>query len=100
MSDVDNMSDVAPDTNVLPQDIAQQAGQIKLFSKWAYDDVEVRDISLTDYIQIVRAEFISFEPGGSGAFTIELISNCSCTNSELSIHQETLHFYTTKAYEN
>jgi hypothetical protein len=32
---------------VLPKDVAEEIGSIKLFNKWSYDDVEVKDISLT-----------------------------------------------------
>lgn len=32
---------------VLPKDVAQEVGSIKLFNKWSYEDVEIRDISLT-----------------------------------------------------
>lgn len=32
---------------VLPKDVAAEIGSIKLFNKWSYEDVEVRDISLT-----------------------------------------------------
>lgn len=32
---------------VLPKEVTDEIGTIKLFNKWAYDDVEVRDISLT-----------------------------------------------------
>lgn len=33
---------------VLPKDVtAEIGGTAKLFNKWSYDDVEVRDISLT-----------------------------------------------------
>ena len=31
----------------LPKDVAQEIGQTKLFNKWSYEDVEIRDISLT-----------------------------------------------------
>jgi len=33
--------------NVLPKDVISEVGHIKLFNKWSYDDVEIRDISLT-----------------------------------------------------
>lgn len=33
--------------SVLPKDVAQEIGSIKLFNKWSYEDVEIRDISLT-----------------------------------------------------
>lgn len=32
---------------VLPKDVVAEIGSIKLFNKWSYDDVEIRDISLT-----------------------------------------------------
>ena len=32
---------------VLPKDVTNEIGSIKLFNKWSYEDVEVRDISLT-----------------------------------------------------
>ena len=32
---------------VLPKDVTEEIGAIKLFNKWSYEDVEVRDISLT-----------------------------------------------------
>ena len=31
----------------LPKDVVQEIGSIKLFNKWSYEDVEIRDISLT-----------------------------------------------------
>jgi small subunit ribosomal protein S5e len=33
--------------SVLPKDVTEEIGSIKLFNKWSYDDVEIRDISLT-----------------------------------------------------
>jgi small subunit ribosomal protein S5e len=32
---------------VLPKEVLAEQGQVKLFNKWSYEDVEVRDISLT-----------------------------------------------------
>jgi hypothetical protein len=32
---------------VLPKDVTAEIGTIKLFNKWSYEDVEIRDISLT-----------------------------------------------------
>lgn len=33
--------------SVLPKDVSEEIGSIKLFNKWSYEDVEIRDISLT-----------------------------------------------------
>jgi len=32
---------------ILPKDVTDEIGSIKLFNKWSYEDVEIRDISLT-----------------------------------------------------
>lgn len=32
---------------VLPKDVTAEIGSTKLFNKWSYEDVEIRDISLT-----------------------------------------------------
>lgn len=32
---------------ILPKDVTAEIGSIKLFNKWSYEDVEIRDISLT-----------------------------------------------------
>ena len=32
---------------VLPKEVTAEIGSIKLFNKWSYEDVEIRDISLT-----------------------------------------------------
>ena len=32
---------------VLPKEVTDEIGSVKLFNKWRYEDVEIRDISLT-----------------------------------------------------
>ena len=34
-------------SNVLPKEVTAEIGSVKLFNKWSYEDVEIRDISLT-----------------------------------------------------
>lgn len=47
MSDAGEV-EVAPSAyQTLPKDVAAEIGSIKLFNKWSYEDVEIRDISLT-----------------------------------------------------
>ncbi|KAK2629338.1 hypothetical protein QTJ16_000158 [Diplocarpon rosae] len=60
---------------VLPKDVTAEIGSVKLFNKWSYEDVEIRDISLTvkkpwltchlcsDYIQIRAPVYISHSAG-------------------------------------
>ncbi|VVT53111.1 40S ribosomal protein uS7 [Magnusiomyces paraingens] len=47
----------------LPADVVAESGAIKLFNKWSFDDVEVKDISLTDYIQIRQPVYLSHSAG-------------------------------------
>ena len=48
MSDNDEIEVESPSGyQVLPKDVTNEIGSTKLFNKWSYDDVEVRDISLT-----------------------------------------------------
>ena len=49
MSDSGEVEVEVPQTNAgdLPKDVTAEAGSIKLFNKWSYEDVEIRDISLT-----------------------------------------------------
>lgn len=51
MSDVDageaDVEIVTLNNSTLPKDIAADAGTVKLFSKWSFEDIEVKDISLT-----------------------------------------------------
>ena len=39
--------EAAPNYNVLPKEAIDEIGSIKLVNKWSYEDVEIRDISLT-----------------------------------------------------
>jgi small subunit ribosomal protein S5e len=40
---------------VLPKDVTNEIGSTKLFNKWSYEDVEIRDISLT-YVYHIESE--------------------------------------------
>lgn len=50
---------------VLPKDVAQEIGTVKLFNKWTYEDVEVKDISLT-YVSPARICDARMGPGRDG----------------------------------
>jgi small subunit ribosomal protein S5e len=52
----------------LPKDVVAEVGSTKLFNKWSYDDVEVRDISLTDYINIRSPVYI---PHSAGRYAVK-----------------------------
>ncbi|KAI9889500.1 MAG: 40S ribosomal protein S5-1 [Vezdaea aestivalis] len=60
---------------VLPNDILSEIGSIKLFNKWSYEDVEIRDISLTDYIQIRSPVYI---PHSAGRYAAKRFRKAQC----------------------
>ena len=45
--DVEVEVEAVQDSGVLPKEVAAEVGAVKLFNKWSYEDVEIRDISLT-----------------------------------------------------
>lgn len=47
MSDGEVEVEQASGYQVLPKDVTSEIGSTKLFNKWSYEDVEIRDISLT-----------------------------------------------------
>ncbi|CDR42031.1 CYFA0S08e02806g1_1 [Cyberlindnera fabianii] len=47
----------------IPADVQQAQAEIKLFNKWSFADVTVKDISLTDYIQITKPVSVSHTAG-------------------------------------
>jgi small subunit ribosomal protein S5e len=47
MSDNGEIEVEAVSHQVLPKDVVAEIGTIKLFNRWSYEDVEIRDISLT-----------------------------------------------------
>ncbi|KAG1766958.1 ribosomal protein S7 domain-containing protein [Suillus occidentalis] len=47
----------------LPKDVSKLGQEIKLFGKWDTQDVEVKDISLTDYIQVRHAVYLPHTAG-------------------------------------
>lgn len=47
MSDAEVEVEAVSGYSPLPKDVVSEIGTIKLFNKWSYEDVEIRDISLT-----------------------------------------------------
>ncbi|CCC71339.1 hypothetical protein NCAS_0H00290 [Naumovozyma castellii] len=47
----------------IPEEVQRAQSEIKLFNKWSFEDVEVKDASLVDYIQIRQPIFVSHTAG-------------------------------------
>ncbi|CAG8470620.1 9642_t:CDS:2 [Paraglomus occultum] len=59
----------------LPPEVVAEVGQVRLFNKWSFDDVEVKDISLTDYIQIRNHVYL---PHTAGRFSVKRFRKAQC----------------------
>eukprot|EP00898_Chlorokybus_atmophyticus_P006355 jgi/Chlat1/6720/Chrsp50S06426 len=51
--------------------------EIKLFGKWSFDDVEVNDISLEDYIA-VKPKYAVYVPHTAGRYSIKRFRKAQC----------------------
>ncbi|KAJ2727130.1 ribosomal protein S5 [Coemansia sp. Benny D115] len=49
--------------SVLPAEARSETASIRLFNKWSFDEVEVKDISLTDYIQVRSPVYLPHTAG-------------------------------------
>ncbi|KAF8976324.1 ribosomal protein S5 [Entomortierella lignicola] len=61
-------------TIALPAGI-ETDGAVRLFNKWSYDDVEVKDISLIDYIQVKAPVYL---PHTAGRFASKRFRKAQC----------------------
>ncbi|ODV92337.1 hypothetical protein CANCADRAFT_23336 [Tortispora caseinolytica NRRL Y-17796] len=59
----------------LPEDVVAEADSLKLFNKWTFDGVEVKDISLTDYIQIRQPVYL---PHSAGRYAVKRFRKAQC----------------------
>ncbi|CCC68058.1 hypothetical protein NCAS_0A15000 [Naumovozyma castellii] len=47
----------------IPEEVQRAQTEVKLFNKWSFEEVEVKDASLVDYIQIRQPIFVSHTAG-------------------------------------
>jgi len=88
------MSDVASEEQFdeeVPEDLSESvdeieeeeyvnvgsASEVKLFGKWTFDDIEVRDISLEDYIAC-KGDHATFLPHTAGRYQKKRFRKASC----------------------
>ncbi|KAG4222293.1 40S ribosomal protein [Phytophthora cactorum] len=75
MSDNGEVEVESTNYQVLPKDVVSEIGSVKLFNRWSYEDVEIRDISLTDYIQIRSPVYI---PHSAGRYAAKRFRKANC----------------------
>ncbi|CEP60760.1 40S ribosomal protein uS7 LALA0_S01e18316g [Lachancea lanzarotensis] len=47
----------------IPEDVQRAQKEIKLFNKWSFEDVQVKDPSLVDYVQVGQSIFVPHTAG-------------------------------------
>eukprot|EP01084_Bolivina_argentea_P205551 351121_1 len=53
------------------------ASEVKLFGKWTYDDIDIRDISLEDYLA-VKGKYSTFLPHTAGRYQQKRFRKAGC----------------------
>ncbi|KAK6825756.1 hypothetical protein PG987_013250 [Apiospora arundinis] len=81
MSDNGEIEVESSNYQVLPKDVVSEIGSVKLFNRWSYEDVEIRDISLTDYIQIRSPVYV---PHSAGRFAAKRFRKANCPSLSVS----------------
>jgi small subunit ribosomal protein S5e len=56
MSDAGEVEVDSPLHTILPKEVTAEIGSTKLFNKWSYDEIEIRDISLTFVLPIIEED--------------------------------------------
>nr|KYP35824.1 40S ribosomal protein S5 [Cajanus cajan] len=49
---------------------------VKLFNRWSFDDVQVNDISLADYIGVVASKHATYVPHTAGRYSVKRKAQC------------------------
>ena len=59
----------------IPLDVQEAQREVKLFNKWSFEDVEVNDVSLVDYIQVRSPVFV---PHTAGKYATKRFRKAQC----------------------
>lgn len=59
----------------IPLDVQEAQREVKLFNKWSFQNVEVKDVSLVDYIQIGQPVFV---PHTAGKYATKRFRKAQC----------------------
>lgn len=59
----------------LPSELLTDQSSIKLFNKWSYEEVEIKDISLIDYVQINHPVYL---PHTAGRYQMKRFRKAQC----------------------
>ncbi|TKY48833.1 40S ribosomal protein S5 [Spatholobus suberectus] len=72
---ISGMDDVILDAGVVPDPTQID---VKLFNRWSFDDVQVNDISLADYIGVVASKHATYVPHTAGRYSVKRFRKAQC----------------------
>jgi len=58
--------------------MALEAAEVKLFNKWSFEDVQVSDISLADYIAVSSVKYATYLPHTAGRYANKRFRKAQC----------------------
>ncbi|KAF7831190.1 40S ribosomal protein S5 [Senna tora] len=70
------MADVEAPPRIL--DPSEAVVDVKLFNRWTFDDVQVNDISLADYIGVAPAKHATYVPHTAGRYSVKRFRKAQC----------------------
>eukprot|EP00493_Phyllostaurus_siculus_P013270 UN13465 len=53
-------------------------GDVKLFNRWTFEDVQVTDISLNDYLAVTSMKHYTFLPHSAGRYSAKRFRKAQC----------------------
>lgn len=59
----------------LPAELTAEPSAIKLFNKWSYEEIEIKDISLIDYVQVHHPVYL---PHTAGRYQMKRFRKAQC----------------------
>ncbi|KAA0032160.1 hypothetical protein IC582_023847 [Cucumis melo] len=69
---------MAVEVDVVNQELTQPHHDVKLFNRWTFDDVQVNDISLVDYIGVAPAKHATYVPHTAGRYSVKRFRKAQC----------------------
>jgi len=73
------------------KDKEPQHTDVKLFNKWCYDDVQVHDLSVEDYITAIAAKHPTYMPHTGGRYQAKRFRKAQCPVVERLVNSMMMH---------
>uniref|UniRef100_A0A0A0LRZ5 Small ribosomal subunit protein uS7 domain-containing protein n=1 Tax=Cucumis sativus TaxID=3659 RepID=A0A0A0LRZ5_CUCSA len=69
---------MAVEVDVVNQELTLPHHDVKLFNRWTFDDVQVNDISLVDYVGVAPAKHATYVPHTAGRYSVKRFRKAQC----------------------